>query len=70
MSTEPPDLDQGLFFLARASNLAGSNREINSYGREQCLKHYDSDRAWPALIALTKTHATPPPGFTIVSLKR
>jgi tetratricopeptide (TPR) repeat protein len=72
LSSRLPGLDQGLFFWARATNLISmeSREKFNSYGKEQCLKYYDSDRAWPALMAFAKTHAAPPLGFTIDSLNK
>jgi tetratricopeptide (TPR) repeat protein len=69
--SEPAEPTQGLFFVARAENLAptASREKLDVYGKEQCIRYYDSDRSWPLIKATAKTHTTPPSGFTIDRLK-
>jgi tetratricopeptide (TPR) repeat protein len=65
--SEPPDPAQGLFFLARAWNLARAKgrQMINAFGTKQCLKYYGSDRSWPSIKSVAKSRTTPPPGFRV-----
>lgn len=61
--SEPAQPVPGLFFLARATNLApaaAARKKLDAYGKEQCVKYYGSDRSWASVKAVAKTHATPP----------
>jgi tetratricopeptide (TPR) repeat protein len=67
--SDPPDPTNGLFFLARAWNLApesGSAAEhIDAYGAKQCAKYFGTDRSWTSVKSIAKTETTPPPGFEV-----
>lgn len=67
LQSEPAEPAQGLFFVARAANLAPAavREKLDAYGKEQCLKYYGSDRRWVSIKAIAKTRATPPLNFTI-----
>jgi hypothetical protein len=57
----------GLFFIARASNLAqGAGKDqIAKFGKSKYNKYHGSEEGWNQLLALTATTALPPAGFTI-----
>jgi len=57
----------GLFFIARASNLAqgAGQTQIAKFGKSKYNKYHGSEEGWNELLALTKTTALPPTNFTI-----
>jgi len=64
----PPDSVNGLWFTARAANLAPTpqgQQQIEKYGLSQYKKFHGSDQGWSDLMAQTKSTPFPPPGFTI-----
>lgn len=64
----PPDYVNGLWFTARAANLAPTpqgQQQIEKYGLSQYKKYHGSDQGWSELMAQTKTTPMPPAGFTI-----
>jgi len=64
----PPDYVNGLWFTARAANLAPTpqgQQQIEKYGASQYRKYHGSDQGWSDLMAQTKTTPFPPAGFTI-----
>jgi len=63
-----PDYVNGLWFTARAANLAptpAGQQQIEKYGVSQYRKYHGSDQGWSDLMAQTKTTPLPPAGFTI-----
>ncbi len=60
------DLD-GLFFIARASNLAqgAGKAQIAKFGMSKYVKYHGSEEGWSDLLAKTATTTLPPAGFTI-----
>ena len=60
------DVD-GLFFIARASNLAqGTGKEqIAKFGKSKYDKYHGADDGWSDILAQTATTPLPPAGFTI-----
>jgi hypothetical protein len=60
---------QGLFFIARAANLAGApgQAQISDFGKKWFAKFHGSDQGWDELLASTKTQTLPPQGFTIAA---
>jgi len=68
LTATPPDPVSGLFFIARAANLAAGSpgqAQIMAYGKSQYTKYHGSDQGWTDLLALAKTTPLPPQGFTI-----
>jgi hypothetical protein len=64
----PPNQVEGLFFIARAANLAAGSpgqTQIENYGKSQYVKYHGSDQGWTDLLATTKTTPLPPAGFAI-----
>jgi hypothetical protein len=64
----PPDYVNGLFFIARAANLAAGSPgqpQIEAYGKSQYSKYHGSDQGWTDVLATAKTTPLPPSGFTI-----
>jgi tetratricopeptide (TPR) repeat protein len=64
----PPNTVEGLFFIARAANLAAGSpgqASIEGYGKSQYTKYHGSDQGWADLEAQAKTTPLPPAGFTI-----
>ena len=57
----------GLFFIARASNLAqGAGKEqIAKFGKSKYNKYHGSEEGWSDVLALSATAPVPPAGFTI-----
>ena len=65
---QQPDYVNGLWFTARAANLAPTpqgQQQIEKYGASQYRKFHGSDQGWSDLMAQTKTTPLPPQGFTI-----
>ena len=60
------DVD-GLFFIARASNLAQGDGKpkIAQFGKSKYVKYHGNDEGWSDVLALTATTPLPPPNFTI-----
>lgn len=60
------DVD-GLFFIARASNLAqGAGKDqIAKFGKSKYNKYHGSEQGWSDLLAQTATTPLPPAGFSI-----
>ncbi|MGO8986846.1 MAG: hypothetical protein ACLQFM_18835 [Terriglobales bacterium] len=58
---------EGLFYIARASNLAqGAGKEqIAKFGKSRYVKYHGSDQGWTELLAMAATTPLPPAGFTI-----
>ncbi|HXW89275.1 MAG TPA: hypothetical protein VEK33_01890 [Terriglobales bacterium] len=64
----PPNQVEGLFFIARAANLAAGSPgqpKIESYGKSQYVKYHGSDQGWTELLATAKANPLPPADFTI-----
>lgn len=63
----PPNPVEGLFFIARAGNLAtgAGQTQIESYGKNQYIKYHGSDQGWTDVMAGAKANPLPPAGFTI-----
>jgi len=60
------DVD-GLFFIARASNLAqgAGKAQIAKFGQSKYAKYHGSDEGWNDLLTKTATTTLPPADFTI-----
>ena len=67
--TAKPPTDQaqlnGLWFIARAANLAPSVAAIAEFGKKSYNKFHGSDEGWDQLVAQAKNSPLPPAGFTI-----
>jgi hypothetical protein len=64
----PPNPVEGLFFIARAANLAAGSpgqAQIQAYGLSQYKKYHGSDQGWNDVLASAKTNPMPPAGFDI-----
>ncbi len=63
----PPNTVEGLFFIARAANLAtgAGQTQIESYGKNQYIKYHGSDQGWTDVMAAAKANPLPPAGFTV-----
>jgi tetratricopeptide (TPR) repeat protein len=70
LSENPADSVNGLWFIARAANLAptpAGQQQIEKYGKAKYTKYHGSDQGWTDLMAQTKTTPLPPAGFTIAA---
>ena len=68
LTATPPDYLNGLWFIARAANLAAGSpaqAQIQSYGQKQYTKYHGSDQGWTDVLAQAKASPTPPAGFNI-----
>jgi tetratricopeptide (TPR) repeat protein len=66
----PPNQVEGLFFIARAANLAAGSpgqTQIENYGKSQYVKYHGSDQGWSELLATSKATPLPPVGPSVVS---
>lgn len=68
LTATPPDYLNGLWFIARAANLAAGSpaqAQITSYGQKQYTKYHGSDQGWTDVLAQAKANPLPPAGFSI-----
>ena len=68
LTANPPDTVDGIFFIARAANLAAGSpaqAQIQSYGQKQYTKYHGSDEGWNDVLASAKTNPVPPQDFKI-----
>ncbi len=67
LTPKPPDSINGLFFIARAVNLAGPTgvAPIQTYGQKVYKNYHGSDDGWTDVVTLAKANKLPPVGFTI-----
>src|SRR5947208_8158651 len=67
LSANPPDNVNGLYFIARAANLAsgGGADQIKEYGRKKYKNFHGSEDGWNAVLFTAKSNPLPPSGFTI-----
>jgi tetratricopeptide (TPR) repeat protein len=68
LSATPPDNVNGLFFIARAANLAkdaSGKDQITKFGLSRYKKYHGSDQGWTELMATAASNPVPPAGFTI-----
>jgi hypothetical protein len=68
LTAAPPDSVNGLWFIARAANLAAGSpaqAQIEGYAKKQYVKYHGSDQGWAEVMAQSKGTPTPPAGFTI-----
>ena len=64
----PPNPVEGLFFIARAANLAAGSPgqpQIQAYGLSQYKKYHGSDQGWTDVSAAAKANPLPPADFNI-----
>jgi len=64
----PPNPVEGLFFIARAANLAAGSpgqAQIQAYGLSQYKKYHGSDQGWTDVLASAKTNPLPSADFNI-----
>ncbi len=70
LQAQPPQYVDGLFFLARAVDLASAASpqtaaQIAKYGQGQYTKYHGSPEGWDQVLAAAKASPVPPPGFAI-----
>jgi tetratricopeptide (TPR) repeat protein len=68
LSANPPDNVNGLFFIARAANLAkdpAGKDQITKFGRSKYVKYHGSEQGWTELLAAAGSNPLPPAGFTV-----
>ena len=67
LTPKPPDTVNGLFFIARAVNLAGpqGQAQIDGYGQKVYKNYHGSADGWTDVVATAKANPLPPAGFTI-----
>lgn len=67
LTSTPPDTVNGLFFIARAANLAQGDgqKQILTYGKSVYTKYHGSDQGWDAVLAAAKANPLPPADFTV-----
>jgi tetratricopeptide (TPR) repeat protein len=67
LTANPPDTVNGLFFIARAANLAqgAGQTQITNYGKSVYTKYHGSDQGWDDVLAAAKANPLPPANFTV-----
>jgi len=67
LTATPPDSVNGIFFIARAADLAtgAGQTQILNYGKSVYVKYHGSDQGWTDVLNTAKTAPEPPPGFTV-----
>ena len=68
LTPKPPDSVNGLFFIARAVNLASpaGQAQISTYGQKVYKNYHGSEDGWTDVITLAKANPLPPAGFSII----
>jgi tetratricopeptide (TPR) repeat protein len=63
LAASPPDTINGLFYIARAANLApaAAKQQIQGYGQKVYKNYHGSEDGWTDLLAMTATTTSPPP---------
>ncbi|HEY7616731.1 MAG TPA: hypothetical protein VH744_08005, partial [Terriglobales bacterium] len=68
LTATPSDDVNGLFFIARAANLAkdpAGKDQITKFGASRYRKYHGSEQGWSELMTTAATTPLPPPNFTI-----
>jgi tetratricopeptide (TPR) repeat protein len=67
LTNNPPDYVNGLFFIARAADLAtgAGQTQILSYGKSVYVKYHGAEDGWTDVLNAAKTAPEPPAGFTV-----
>ncbi len=67
LTATPPDSVNGIFFIARAANLAqgAGQTQITNYGKSVYTKYHGSDQGWDTVLATAKANPLPPADFTV-----
>jgi hypothetical protein len=63
LTSTPPDSLNGLFYIARAANLAPagpSKTQIQNYGQKVYKNYHGSDQGWTDLLSMAGTQTSPP----------
>jgi tetratricopeptide (TPR) repeat protein len=67
LTPNPPDSVNGIFFIARAANLAqgAGQTQITNYGKSVYTKYHGSDQGWDTVLAAAKANPLPPADFAV-----
>jgi tetratricopeptide (TPR) repeat protein len=67
LTANPPDTVNGLFFIARAANLAqgAGQTQITNYGKSVYTKYHGADQGWDDVLTAAKANPLPPANFTV-----
>jgi tetratricopeptide (TPR) repeat protein len=67
LTAPTPDYVNGLFFIARAAQLAtgAGQTQIMAYGKSVYVKYHGSDQGWTDVLDAAKASPEPPAGFTV-----
>ncbi len=68
LTANPPNDVDGLFFIARAVNLAAGSpaqAQIQTFGQKRYTKYHGSADGWNDVLTTAKSNNVPPQGFTI-----
>ncbi|HET7892929.1 MAG TPA: hypothetical protein VFL34_15485 [Candidatus Sulfotelmatobacter sp.] len=64
----PDNLLQGIWYVARASNVAPTpqlKQQIGAFGRSKYVKYHGGDDGWTDVLSAAASSPTPPSGWTI-----
>lgn len=71
LQATPPDYQNGLWYIARATNLSASNaaaqQQISKFGRAFYIKFHGNDQGWQDLVTAAAANPVPPQGFAIAA---
>ena len=71
LQAQPPDYQNGLWYIARAANLAAAappqQQQIARFGRSYYIKFHGNDQGWTDVIAAAGKSPEPPAGFKIAA---
>jgi hypothetical protein len=68
LNAPQPDYLKGLWYIARAANLAPTpqyKQQISEFGRRKYMKFHGGDDGWPDVLAQAQTQPIPPATFAI-----
>lgn len=71
LQATPPDYQNGLWYIARASNLSAANapaqQQITKFGRAYYIKFHGNDQGWQDVVTAAAKSPEPPAGFAIAA---
>jgi tetratricopeptide (TPR) repeat protein len=69
LQAQPPDYNNGLWYIARAVHLAAQNpaaqQQISAFGRASYIKYHGNEQGWQQIVQQAAASPVPPAGFAV-----